>query len=286
MHELLKNLPASATYSRDMAKPLRRKIKRYGWIPDLPDQRDRIFAAPAATLAALPPLVDLRPQCPPVYDQGQLGSCTAQAIAAVLQFDQAKQQQADVFTPSRLFIYYNERVIEGTAAEDSGAMLRDGIKSVAKQGGPHEQLWPHVIARFRQKPSAAAYKDGATHEAIVYRRLPQAIEQLQGCLADGYPFVFGFSVYESFETGAVARSGEVPMPGRSEALLGGHAVAAVGYDDSPAAASSSATPGARRGASAATSPCPTTTCSTPASATTSGRSSWSRDLTGAAPGCY
>ena len=97
-------------------------------------------------------------------------------------------------------------------------------------GGPHEQLWPHVIARFRQKPSAAAYKDGAKHEAIVYRRLPQAIEQLQGCLADGYPFVFGFSVYESFETGAVARSGEVPMPGRNEALLGGHAVAAVGYD--------------------------------------------------------
>jgi C1A family cysteine protease len=214
-----------------MAKLLRRKIKRYGWIPDLPDQRDRVFSAPAATLGALPSLVDLRPQCPPIYDQGQLGSCTAQAIAAVLQFDQTKQQQADVFTPSRLFIYYNERVIEGTAAEDSGAMLRDGIKSVAKQGGPHEKLWPHVIARFREKPSAAAYQDGAKHEAIQYQRLPQSIEQLKGCLADGHPFVFGFSVYESFESPIVARSGEVPMPGRGEALLGGHAVVAVGYDD-------------------------------------------------------
>lgn len=214
-----------------MARPLRRKTKRYGWIPDLPDQRDRIFSAPPATLGALPPRVDMRAQNPPIYDQGQLGSCTAQAIAAVLEFDQARQRQADVFTPSRLFIYYNERVILGTVDEDSGAMLRDGIKSVAKQGGPHETLWPHVIPRFRRKPSPAAYRDGARHEAILYQRLRQSIEQLKGCLADGYPFVFGFSVYDSFESRAVARSGDVPLPGRGEALLGGHAVAAVGYDD-------------------------------------------------------
>jgi len=214
-----------------MAQLLRRKIKRYGWIPDLPDRRDRIFAAAPATLGALPARVDMRAQNPPIYDQGQLGSCTAQAIAAVLEFDQAKQRQADVFTASRLFIYYNERVIEGTVGEDSGAMLRDGIKSVAKQGGPHETLWPYRISRFRQKPSPAVYKDGARHEAILYQRLLQSIDQLKGCLADGYPFVFGFSVYESFETKTVARTGEVPLPGRGEALLGGHAVVAVGYDD-------------------------------------------------------
>jgi C1A family cysteine protease len=214
-----------------MAQPIRRKTKRYGWLPDLPDRRDRIFAAPSATLLALPAHVDMRPQCPPVYDQGQLGSCTAQAIAAVLEFDQKKQGQADVFTASRLFIYYNERAILGTVDEDSGAMLRDGIKSVAKQGGPHEKLWPHVISRFRQKPIAAVYKDGALHEAILYQRLRQSIDQLKGCLADGYPFVFGFSVYESFESSAVAKTGEVPLPGAGEALLGGHAVVAVGYDD-------------------------------------------------------
>jgi C1A family cysteine protease len=214
-----------------MAPLVRRKIKRYGWIPDLPDRRDRIFAAASATLGALPARVDLRPQNPPIYDQGQLGSCTAQAIAAVLEFDQAKQQQADVFTASRLFVYYNERVIEGTVDDDSGAMLRDGIKSVAKQGGPHETLWPYRISRFRQKPDPAVYKDGARHEAILYQRLLPLIDQLKGCLADGYPFVFGFSVYESFETSAVAKSGEVPLPGRAESLLGGHAVVAVGYDD-------------------------------------------------------
>jgi len=212
----------------------KRKIKRYGWIPDLPDSRDRMFAAPSATLGALPPRVDLRTQCPPVYDQGALGSCTANAIAGALQFDEMKQAEADAFTPSRLFIYYNERVIEGTVDEDSGAMLRDGIKSVAKQGAPHEVLWPYRITKFRDKPSAAAYTDAAKHQALLYQRVPRTRDQMKGCLAEGYPFVFGFSVYESFESAAVARSGVVPMPSPRESLLGGHAVLAVGYDDATA----------------------------------------------------
>ena len=214
-----------------MVAPIRRRTKRFGWIPDLPDRRDFIFAARPATLGALPPRVDLRATCPPIYDQGQLGSCTAQAIAAVLQFNQVKQQQADVFTPSRLFVYYNERVVLGTVDEDSGAMLRDGIKSVAKQGAPHETLWPHVIARFKDKPNKAAYTDGEKHEVILYERVIQTVDQLKGCLADGFPFVFGFSVYESFESATVARTGTVPMPRRTEVLIGGHAVVAVGYDD-------------------------------------------------------
>src|SRR5437868_4542608 len=125
------NLPRRGSYFPAMPAPSRRKIKRYGWIPDLPDRRDRIFAARPETLRALPPRVDLRAACPPIYDQGALGSCTAQAIAALLEFDQARQSQPVAFTPSRLFIYYNERDIEGTVDEDSGAMLRHGIKSVA-----------------------------------------------------------------------------------------------------------------------------------------------------------
>ena len=191
-----------------------------------------MYAAPPEALAALPPRVDLRDRCPAVYNQGTLGSCTANAIAAAVQFDRARQALADVFTPSRLFIYYNERAMEGTIDSDSGAMLRDGIKSVAKLGAPHESLWPYVIARFRRRPSPAAFKDGARHEAVLYQRLPHLVEQLKGCLASGYPFVFGFTVYESFESSAVARSGDVPMPARGESVLGGHAVLAVGYDDS------------------------------------------------------
>ena len=214
-----------------MSAIARRRIKRYGWIPDLPDRRDRMFAVSAATLGALPSSVDLRARCPAVYDQGMLGSCTAQAIAAAHAFDQAKQGQTDVFTPSRLFIYYYERAIEGTVDQDSGAMIRDGIKSVAKQGAPHERLWPYVIAKFRQKPPAAAARDAAQHQALLYQRIPRTIDQFRGCLAQGYPFVFGFTVYESFEDRTVARTGDVPMPRPVESVLGGHAVLAVGYDD-------------------------------------------------------
>jgi C1A family cysteine protease len=207
-----------------------RSVKRYGWLPDLPDQRDFMFKAPLRRIGKLPPVVDLRRLCPPIYDQGQLGSCTANAIGAALEFDQMKQRLTDVFPPSRLFIYYNERVIENTVAQDSGAMIRDGIKSVSKQGAPHEALWPYNIGQFKTKPSAASYTDAAKHPAVLYQRVDRDLTQMQGCLADGFPFVFGFSVYESFEGDTVAKSGHAPMPKKNEKQLGGHAVMCVGYD--------------------------------------------------------
>jgi C1A family cysteine protease len=208
-----------------------RKIARYGWIPDLPDQRDHLFAAPPELLPTLPPSVDLRPECPAVYDQGQLGSCTANAIAGAIEFDQMKEKLADVFPPSRLFIYYNERVTEGTVSTDSGAQIRDGIKSVAKQGAPPETDWPYDITKFGDAPPQAAIADAAKHTVTAYQRVARNLMQMKGCLAAGYPFVFGFSVYDSFESQAVAQSGHAPLPGAGEQLLGGHAVAAVGYDD-------------------------------------------------------
>jgi C1A family cysteine protease len=189
-----------------------------------------MYAAPAQFLTALPASVDLRKSCPPVYNQGMLGSCTANAIGGAIEFDRLKQRLTD-FVPSRLFIYYNERVIEGTVSSDSGAMIRDGIKSVAKQGACPETLWPYVIANFAEKPPHACYTSALQNKVKVYQRLSQNLTQMKACLADGYPFVFGFTVYESFESQAVAQSGTVPMPGPSESVLGGHCVLAVGYDD-------------------------------------------------------
>src|ERR1041385_1520360 len=184
-----------------------RRVKQFGWIPDLPDARDHLYSAPLPALLTLPPSADLRSACPPVLDQGQLGSCTANAIANAHFFDQKKEGAGKPFPPSRLFIYYNERVMEHAASQDSGAMIRDGIKSIAKQGVCAEPDWPYVISRFAEKPSAVCYAKALDHQAISYQRVLQNLTQMKGCLASGYPFVFGFTVYESFESDAVARTG-------------------------------------------------------------------------------
>ena len=205
-------------------------VRSYGWRPDLPDHRDHLYAAPAPILRGLPSIVDLRVGCPPIWDQGQLGSCTAHAIGAAVEFDRLKQHQPPI-DPSRLFIYYNERAMEGTITSDAGAMIRDGIKSVATQGVCPESHWPYDVRRFAIRPTPLCYQEAIKDRALAYRRVNQALGEMQGCLAAGYPFVFGFSVYSSFETREVSNTGTAPMPGRKDSLLGGHAVLAVGYDD-------------------------------------------------------
>ncbi len=205
--------------------------RRFGWVPDIPDQRDHLYSAPMPMKGALPAKADLRSKCPPVVDQGQLGSCTGNAIAGAVQSDRMKQKLKPAFAPSRLFIYYNERAMEGTVASDSGAMIRDGIKSLANLGDCSESSWPYDVAKFTHKPSAACYKEALKYKAVQYQRVVRSLSQFKGCLASGYPFVFGFSVYESFESDAVANTGIAPLPGHGEKLLGGHAVLAVGYDD-------------------------------------------------------
>ncbi len=221
-------------------EPGTRRVSRYGWTPDLPDQRDFAYQAPHPAGAALPPKVDMRANCPPVYDQGQLGSCTANAIAGAIEFDQKKQAVTE-FMPSRLFIYYNEHVIEHSVTMDNGAQIRDGIKSVAKQGVCSETSWPYddtnknpapcPKCKYATKPPQSCYTEAAAHKVKAYQRLVPTLDRLKGCLASGYPFVFGFTVYESFEGQEVANTGIVPMPNPSEHVVGGHAVMAAGYDD-------------------------------------------------------
>jgi C1A family cysteine protease len=202
----------------------------FGWVPDLPDHRDLLYAAPPHIAVKLPASVDLQSLCPPVYDQGQLGSCTANAIGAAFEFALKKQNAKD-FMPSRLFIYYNERVIENSVNSDSGAQIRDGIKTVNKQGVCDELNWPYKIADFAKKPAPACYTEALNNIVTSYHRITHDLAQMKGCLAEGYPFVLGFSVYESFMSDKVAKSGNAPMPKKTEKCEGGHAVMAVGYDD-------------------------------------------------------
>ena len=206
-------------------------VKWYGWRPDLPDHRDLMYAAPRAIVKKLPSKVDLRKLCPPVYNQGDLGSCTANAIGAAFEFGLMKQDKASDFIPSRLFIYYNERVMEHTVNLDNGAEIRDGVKSVNKQGVCPETMLPYVITKFAEKPNAACYKAALKHQVLSYHRVERKLEQMKGCLADGFPFVFGFTVYDSFEGSTVAKTGKLNMPKPTEEVAGGHAVLAVGYDD-------------------------------------------------------
>jgi C1A family cysteine protease len=207
--------------------------RRYGWVRDIPDQRDRRFNLASVGLldgASLPTSIDLRPGCPPVYDQGELGSCTANATGAAIQFD-AMKQGLPPMTPSRLFIYWNTRNIEGTDASDSGAAIRNAIKSVVQWGAPPESDWPYNPAVFAQQPPLPTYETAGKHLALIYESVPQDLQSFRACLAAGFPIVFGFSVYQSFEGAEVAKTGVVSMPRWFERSVGGHAVLAVGYDD-------------------------------------------------------
>jgi C1A family cysteine protease len=207
--------------------PIGNAKRRYDWQPDTPDKRDYVFAD-YPMLDHVPPLVDLRHGCSAVEDQGHLGACTGKAWTGEMEFIHRTQGVPDEL--SALFVYYNERWLEDTVADDSGAEIRTGAKAIAKWGVCRASLCPYVISRYARKPSAAAYTDGLLHTISSYWRI-DTLEEMRACLAEGFPFVFGFSVYESFESHAVAQTGIVPMPGPHERMLGGHAVVAVGYSD-------------------------------------------------------
>lgn len=201
--------------------------QNYGWVPDIPDSRDYLYSA-IKPVVKLPKKVDLREDCSDIENQGKLGSCTAQALAGNLEFLDKKIDSLYVDV-SRLFIYYNERAIMDTIDYDSGASLRDGIKTLKNDGACHEENWPYVISRFDRKPSLECYAEAKKHPIESYHRLNNIPEML-ACLAEGYPFVFGFTVYESFESPQVKRTGIANMPAEDEVAIGGHAVMAAGYD--------------------------------------------------------
>lgn len=202
---------------------------KYGWVRDKPDERD--YRKTFNHFMDTPNTVDLRNKCPSVYDQGKLGSCTANGIGFLYHFDELKQNTKSIFMPSRLFIYYNEREMEGTVNQDSGAEVRDGIKSICKQGVCHETLWPYDISKFTEKPTEECYEEGKKCHSIKYSRVEQSLHQMKAALNSGFPVTFGFLVYESFESQEVADTGIMPFPKPDEKVLGGHCVAAVGYDD-------------------------------------------------------
>lgn len=208
------------------------KIKRYGYRRGLLDFRDLPYVS--LTRSTLPDSVDLRPQMPPVWDQGELGSCTSHAILAAVQHRlKADNPTAHVIDGSRLAHYYMERAFEGTESIDNGAEIRDGIKIVLADGVVPESDWPYDISKFTERPPQTLYHKALDYKVTQYQSILQdgSSYHIRHALAEGLPIIIGFSVFESFESNAVAQSGIVPMPQRSEKMVGGHAVLIVGYQD-------------------------------------------------------
>jgi len=203
--------------------------RKYGWRAERPDHRDFKFIPKLdRDVQPLPVVVDLRPSMPPVYDQGSLGSCTANAIAAAYDYERGKQGLGFI-TPSRLFVYANERLNECVQlTDDSGAQIRDGVASVAKQGVCPESEWPYDISQFSVVPPQSCYDDALKDQVLQYHAVD--LYDIKAALAQAQPVIIGISVFDSFENSQVSQTGVVPMPGPNESCLGGHAVLIVGYD--------------------------------------------------------
>lgn len=200
---------------------------KFGWLPDLPDTRDIMFAP--VRMEKLPVEVNLAYMNPDVYDQGQLGSCVFNSEGSM--FRSRLRLQGQDFIPSRLFPYYNYRESIGKINEDTGASMREGIKMYVKYGVAPETEWPYDKKLFATKPNEVVYKHALTHQAVEYSRVKQDMYSMKVCLATGNTFVIGIMLYDSFMTDDAASTGVIKMPRKTERFLGGHAVECVGFND-------------------------------------------------------
>jgi len=202
----------------------------YGWKKDDPDERDHRFEPNLDVGNHLPRTFSLRDKMPSVLSQGKLGSCTANGIANGLRFLEMTEGIDNNKPRSRLFIYYNERKAEGHIYEDSGAQIRDGIKSVNSIGACFEDTWPYDSSKFTDEPTPECYKEAKKHRTVKYRKVNQTVEDIKTALFSGYPIVFGFVVYESIENPQVKETGIIPMPRPGEKVMGGHCILLTGFN--------------------------------------------------------
>jgi len=212
--------------------PTRTQGSRFGWIKDTYDERDYTPEHPKVKAifdkfkeTALPDTVDLRSWCSAVQDQGNLGSCTANAGASDVEFIENKFI-GNYKDASRLFIYYVTRHAIENSSGDVGAEIRDVIKELVQFGSCLETTWPYNESKFDTKPSTAAYKEALNYQDLTYVSLPD-LATIKSTLANGVAVQLGFVVFSSFMN--IGSNGIMPMPKTKETYEGGHAVLAVGY---------------------------------------------------------
>lgn len=211
------------------------QIEKYGYRRGIADHRDYIYGIEDRLHpeASLPASASERQEMPPIYDQGQLGSCTANADGGLLEHAQMAQGEVKV-NPSRLFLYYEERRLGGYPLDqDTGAEVRDGIKVAAQEGVPHESDWPYDITKFAHKPPKKAYTDALKLQALVYKtiRVDGPGAPMRSAIVDHHPIAFGFPVPDTFESESWdPATMPLPLPTARTQIIGGHAVVVVGYD--------------------------------------------------------
>jgi C1A family cysteine protease len=206
-----------------------RKTKKYGCIPDIPDQRDIFTNFPSVKYYQS---VDLRKSdlFPEIPIQGELGASVAHALIAYNYYNNKKN--GNVISPlSAQFIYYNQRTLANTIDSDSGGSIRDGLKILERIGICEENIYPYSPEFFRDPPTKGAYENALKNKQIIqYRRLKLEIEEIMKSLSIKIPVILGFTVYESFEHPDVARTGIMPIPKLGEKIIGYHATLIVGYN--------------------------------------------------------
>lgn len=172
--------------------------------------------------------VDLMHHMPPVWDQGKVGSCTAQSALACLY-----KCLPGKFIPSRYFTYYNSRLIAGyTPNEDNGCSMQDVCKSVQKYGVCPEDVWGND-KHFAEQPSREAYSIALKHRRYIYESIPKVLSIMIGCLNDGHSFFLAIEMFRSAFKKDNITHGIIPMPSPSEMReepLGAHAITICGYD--------------------------------------------------------
>ena len=206
----------------------------YNLQPSRLDGTETVFDHMKYRTFQFPETFDLRPQCPPVYDQGNEGSCTANAgvFARVMLFIQnlfPKVTEEEAILLSRAFLYYMERYLEGDTDRDAGASMKDIGEALKEFGVCRDSEMPYVAGDYQTAPS-----DTAKQEALAYKIAGASmIREIDGIktalVSQNQPVLVGMTVYESLESDRVARTGVLPMPKAWEQELGGHAVAIVGY---------------------------------------------------------
>ncbi|MCX5837432.1 MAG: cysteine protease [Deltaproteobacteria bacterium] len=191
-------------------------------------------AGRAPSAPALPGSVDLRRWCSPIEDQGPLGACTAHAAAALIEYYERRAYGSHIDI-SRLFLYKATRNLLNWTG-DTGAYLRTTMEAMVLFGVPPEEYFPYDPANVEIEPSAFCYSFAQNYQTLTYFRLdaarttrPELLRQIKMNLDRGIPAMFGFTVFGCI--GSAARTGRIPFPVKTDRREGGHAVAAVGYDD-------------------------------------------------------